>query len=164
VNLDNPSDFPTSVQLVAALGDIGNETLRVARERPLVAATMLDVVAPVSIVAEEGGGYYGRPGLAGHRPDGQARSTRFASSRVVRHRGGAVTVVAGGTFAGPSPTGSVRPTGGAALIAVTQLRNSLGLAGPPLRLPGLEMDRCHRIHREVVPAEAPVLVHLEARP
>lgn len=45
-------------------------------ERPVVGGG-LDVDPPVAVVAEPGSGWFGRPGLEGHRPDGRDFSPRF---------------------------------------------------------------------------------------
>ena len=93
VYVDVDAGVPTIVHWGAPLGDIDTTTLRAAVERPIVAG-MLDVVAPISVVPEEGSGYYGRPGLAGHRMNGRAWSPRFAPSSVVADGEHGVTVVA----------------------------------------------------------------------
>lgn len=99
VHLDVETGVPTIVHWGSPLGDIDDATMRAASERPL-ASGMLDTVAPVSIVPEEGSGYYGRPGLAGHRLDGRAWSPRFTPSDVIHIGDNAVTVVAVDRVAG----------------------------------------------------------------
>ena len=47
-----------------------------ALRRPVTGGA-LDVEAPASLVPEHGSGYTGRPGLAGHRPDGTGWAPRF---------------------------------------------------------------------------------------
>ena len=48
----------------------------------------LDVLAPLSIVAEHGSGHLGRPGMEGHRPDGSDWAPQFRIASVEHEIGG----------------------------------------------------------------------------
>lgn len=68
--------MPTLVHWGAPLGDVDEMLLR-AVERP-VPRGGLDVDPPVGLIAESSVGYFGRPGIEGHRDDGRDFAPQFA--------------------------------------------------------------------------------------
>ncbi len=76
------STAPTIRYLGAPLGaDLDLESMRVATDRPLVPGG-LDVEPPLAIIPEAASGFFGRPGLLGHRPTGVDHATRFTVAEV----------------------------------------------------------------------------------
>ncbi|MEM8621020.1 MAG: alpha-galactosidase [Actinomycetota bacterium] len=75
---------PTIRYFGAPLGDIDAATLIGALDRPLVPGG-LDAEPPLAIVPEAGGGFFGRPGLLGHRPTGIDHAPVFAVAGVERN-------------------------------------------------------------------------------
>ncbi|MEM9513955.1 MAG: alpha-galactosidase [Actinomycetota bacterium] len=74
---------PTIRYLGAPLGaDVDLESIRIATDRPLVPGG-LDVEPPLAIIPEAAAGFFGRPGLLGHRPTGADHATRFTVTSVV---------------------------------------------------------------------------------
>ena len=67
--------MPTLVHWGAPLGDVDDRLLR-AVERP-VPRGGLDIDPPVGLIAESSVGYFGRPGIEGHRDDGRDFAPQF---------------------------------------------------------------------------------------
>lgn len=76
VVIDISSGVPTILHWGAPLGDVDLDSVASSVARPFTGGE-LDLDPPVSLVPEEGSGYPGRPGLAGHRRGGTAWSPRF---------------------------------------------------------------------------------------
>lgn len=66
----------------AAIGDDDLAAMSAALELPVLHGG-LDVVAPLSVLPEQGSGYLDSPGVEGHRADGRGWAPRFVSSDVV---------------------------------------------------------------------------------
>ncbi len=64
-------------EIVSAGPDLGEADLR-AFEAPIPRGVNLDQATPLGVVTEHAGGFGGRPGIVGARPDGSAWSPRFA--------------------------------------------------------------------------------------
>jgi alpha-galactosidase len=97
--VDVSTGAPTIVYWGQSLGvDLDLESVDAAFDRPLVHGTF-DVVAPITVVPEDGSGFVGRPGLTGRRGGGRAWAPRFATTShlVVGNR---VVVEATDTVAG----------------------------------------------------------------
>ena len=89
VVIDISSGVPTILHWGAPLGDVDLDTVVAATSRPFTGGE-LDLDPPVSVVPEEGSGYPGRPGLAGHRRGGTAWSPRFLPDGVEESADGVV--------------------------------------------------------------------------
>ncbi|NQY56525.1 MAG: alpha-galactosidase [Ilumatobacteraceae bacterium] len=77
------SSTPTIRYFGAPLGEVDTTSVIRALERPLVPGG-LDVEPPLAIVPEAGGGFFGRPGLLGHRPTGIDHAPQFTVAGVER--------------------------------------------------------------------------------
>ena len=75
----------------APLGAVDLDAVPIALHRPPTGGA-LDVEAPASLVPEHGAGYPGRPGLAGHRPDGTGWAPRFKPASTTVETGRAAIV------------------------------------------------------------------------
>jgi alpha-galactosidase len=77
VVIDPSSGIPTVLHWGEPIsGGISDEGLRSALQYPITNGN-LDVVAPLSLLPENGSGYHGRPGIEGQRLDGAGWSPRF---------------------------------------------------------------------------------------
>ena len=76
VVIDESYGVPVIVHWGAPLGDADPASIVAALGRTLVPGS-LDVIAPISVVPEHGGGFQGRPGLTGHRQGGVSWAARF---------------------------------------------------------------------------------------
>ncbi len=84
--VDTRTGAPSIVHWGSSLGSDDDLAASVrALERPVTEGG-LDVVAPLTAVAEHGSGYRGRPGLRGRRVDGTAWSPRFGTADVRAER------------------------------------------------------------------------------
>lgn len=87
VVLDTSTGAPTILHWGAPLGDIDPGSLVTALARPAQQGA-LDVVAPLSLVPEEGAGFQGRSGILGHRKGGRQWSPRFRTVAIEALTGG----------------------------------------------------------------------------
>ena len=73
--IDTTTPSPTILHWGSSVGS-NLAGLRAALEYPIPNGG-LDVVAPISVTPEHGSGYLGRPGIEGHRPNGEGWAPRF---------------------------------------------------------------------------------------